>query len=118
MTKKGRPKKEVIEEKNNGIMILVSKDSDLFTYVHNVDAYSKNVKVMVMVDGASTRVSVNGEIVAIDTSTTIAFSDVDRFTNTDYNFRDNSTTFSGIISDIRAYPMKITDAEANYITNI
>lgn len=103
---------------NSGIMILVSKDSDLFTYVHNVDAYSKNVKVMVMVDGASTRVSVNGEIVAVDTSTTIAFSDVDRFTNTDYNFRDNSTTFSGIISDIRAYPMKITDAEANYITTI
>ena len=103
---------------NSGIMILVSKDSDLFTYVHSVDAYSKNVKVMVMVDGASTRVSVNGEIVAVDTSTTIAFSDVNRFTNTDYDYRDNSTTFSGIISDIRSYPMKITDAEANYITNI
>lgn len=103
---------------NSGIMILVSKDSDLFTYVHNVDAYSKNVKVMIMVDGASTRVSVNGEVIAVDTSTTLAFSDVDRFTNTDYDFRDNSTTFSGIISDIRAYPMKITDAEANYITTI
>ena len=102
----------------SSIMILVSKDSDLFTYVHNVDAYSKNVKVMVMVDGYSSRISVNGTIVAVDTSTTLAFSDVTRLVNANTDYTDNSTRFSGIYTDIRAYPMKITDEEANYLTSV
>ena len=100
------------------IQVLVEKDNDLFTHVETVDAYSKNVKVMVYFKGNQTKISINGETVATDTSSTDNFGEIASFITGNIDFSDNSTKFSGLITDIRAYQMELTDTEANYFTSI
>ena len=100
------------------IQVLVEKDNDLFTHVETVDAYSKNVKVMVYFKGNQTKISINGETVATDTSSTDNFGEISSFITGNIDFSDNLTKFSGLITDIRAYQMELTDTEANYFTSI
>lgn len=100
------------------IAINVTKDSDVFSYIADIGGYGNDVKVMVVCSDSSTRISVNGVIVASDTSTTLGFTGLDRIINAQYAYDDNSTKFKGLINDIRFYPMALSDAEANYITTI
>ena len=102
----------------SSIQVLVEKDNDLFTHTETVDAYSKNVRVMVYYKGNQTKISINGETVATDTSSTDNFGEIPSFITGDTNYNDNSTKFSGLITDIRAYKMELTDNEANYLTSI
>ncbi len=100
------------------IQVLVEKDNDLFTHVETVDAYSKNVRVMVYFKGNQTKISINGETVATDTSSTDNFGEIVSFITGNTSYNDNSTKFSGLITDIRAYQMELTEVEANYLTSI
>ena len=102
----------------SSIQVLVEKDNDLFTHIETVDAYSKNVKVMAYFKGNQTKISINGETVATDTSSTDNFGEIPSFITGDTTYNDNSTKFSGLITDIRAYKMELTDNEANYFTSI
>ena len=109
-----------VSSQSNGtsIQVLVEKDNDLFTHVETVDAYSKNVKVMVYFKGNQTKISINGETVATDTSSTDNFGEIISFITGNTSYNDNSTKFSGLITDIRSYQMELTNNEANYFTSI
>ena len=99
---------------NTSLDVKVSKDGDVFTDSIDIGGYNNRVKVLFTFDGVTTKVFVNGELSSTDVSTTLGFTEFNRFSNA-VPF-GTSSVFDGLVYDFRIYDMTLNDQDAIYLT--
>ena len=99
------------------IRLVVQMDGELFSDYVDVGSYDNDIKIAFSFSDNIMNISLNGEIVASNTFTNISFGGFNKIINAGNSVTDDSTRFSGLINEVMYFPMTLSDAEINYITN-
>jgi len=110
-----------VRSQSNGVnlRLIAVMDGELFSHYVNIGGYKDDVKIAFSFSDNVLNISLNGEIIASNTFTNLAFgSALDRIINANISSLDDSTRYVGLINEIMVFPMTLSDAEMNLITTL
>lgn len=101
----------------SNLRLITVMDGELFSHYVNVGGYKDDIKIAFSFSDNVLNISLNGEIIASNTFTKLAFgSALDRIINANISSSDDSTRYAGLINEIMVFPMTLSNDEINFIT--
>ena len=108
-----------VRSQPNGTSVKLSviMDGESWSDIIDVGNYNKDIKTAFSFSDNIMKVSLNGEIVTSNTFTNISFGGLTKIVNAGSSSNDDATRFRGLINEVMYFPMTLSDAEINYVTN-